>query len=172
MNNSRNRVLISLVILLLLTNIAMLLYFTAFEKHPARPNRNDNRRGPVTGFLQNELGFSKAQMDTVDSLKKEHRMAIKPFFDELGKSKDNFYRLIGQPGLNDSMLNASAEEIGKKQAALDLQFFKDFISFRKLCTEEQLPKFDSVMPNLASRMMQPWQKNNNPRKKDSSSTKN
>jgi protein CpxP len=172
MNNSRNRVLIFLVIFLLLTNIAMLLYITAFEKRPARPNRNENRRGPVTGFLQNELGFSKTQMDMVDSLKRRHRVATKPLFDELGKSKDNFYRLIGQPGLNDSLLNASAAEIGRKQAALDLQFFKNFISFRKLCTEGQLPKFDSVMPNLVSKMMQPWQKNNNPRKKDSTSSKN
>jgi protein CpxP len=172
MNNSRNRVLISLVIFLLLTNIAMLLYITAFEKHPARSNRNENRRGPVTSFLQNELGFSKLQMDMVDSLKKQHRAATKPLFDELGKSKDSFYRLLGQPNLNDSLLHAAAEQIGSKQAALDLQFFQNFTSFRKLCTTEQLPKFDSIMPNLVSKMMQPWQKNNSPRKKDSTASKN
>jgi len=172
MNNSRNRVLIFLVIFLLLTNIAMLLYFTAFEKHPSKPGRNDNRRGPVTSFLQNDLGFSKAQMDMVDSLKKQHRAVVKPLFDELGKSKDSFYRLIGQPGLSDSLLNSAAENIGRQQAALDMQFFRNFISFRKLCTPEQLPRFDSAMPNLVSRMMQPWQKNNSPRKRDSTASKN
>jgi len=172
MNNSKNRVLIFLVIFLLLTNIAMLLYFTTFEKHPPKANRNENRRGPVTSVLQNDLGFSKAQMDMVDSLKKQHRALGKPLFDELGKSKDNFYRLIGQPGLNDSLLKAAAEEIGRKQAALDLQFFQNFISFRELCTEQQRPKFDSIMPGVISKMMQPWQKNNNSRKKDSTGSKN
>lgn len=32
MNNSKNRILIFLVIFLLLTNIAMLFYFTSFQK--------------------------------------------------------------------------------------------------------------------------------------------
>ncbi len=172
MNNSKNRILIFLVIFLLLTNIGMLVYFTSFEKHPARGNRNENRRGPITTFLQNDLGFSKQQMDMVDSLKKQHRAATKPLFDGLGKSKDKFYSLIGQAGLNDSLLAIAANEIGKKQAALDLQFFQNFTSFRKVCTAQQLPKFDSTMPGLASRMMQPWQKNNNSRRKDSAALKN
>ena len=171
MNNSKNRILIFLVVFLLLTNIAMLLYFTAFDK-PFDKGNHGERRGPVTTFLQNEAGFAKDQMNMLDSLKKQHRAAIKPLFDELGKSKDNFYQLIGKPGVTDSVLQAGADAIGKKQAALDLQFFQNFMSIRKLCTEQQLLKFDSVMPSLASKMMQPWQKNNGPRKKDSTQAKN
>jgi periplasmic protein CpxP/Spy len=171
MNNSKNRILIFLVIFLLLTNIAMLLYFTAFNKmskagHP-------DRHGPgITAFLQNEAGFSKDQMIMLDSLKKQHRTAIKPLFDDLGTSKDHFYQLLGKPGIADSVLQAAADDIGKKQAALDLQFFQNFMSIRKLCTEQQLPKFDSVMPNLASKMMQPWLKNNFSRRRDSTQSKN
>ena len=170
MNNSKNRVLIFLVVFLLLTNIAMLLYFTVFNK-PAEKGPHGERRGPVSSFLQNEAGFSKAQMDELDSLKKQHRAAIKPLFDDLGKSKDSFYLLIGKSGVSDSLLKAGADEIGKKQAALDMQFYQNFISIRKLCTEQQLAKFDSAMPAIASRMMQPWQKNNGPHKKDSTETK-
>jgi hypothetical protein len=169
-NNPKNSVLIFLVIFLLLTNIGMLVYFTAFNKMP-RGNRGD-RRGPVTSFLQNEAGFSKAQMDMLDSLKKQHRSDIKPLFDDLGKSKDNFYQLLGKPAVSDSMLKTAAAEIGQKQALLDLQFFQNFMSIRKLCTDQQLLKFDSVMPSLASKMMQPWQKNNAPRRKDSTQVKN
>ncbi|MFT3932339.1 MAG: hypothetical protein QM726_01890 [Chitinophagaceae bacterium] len=173
MNNPKNnRNLIFLVVFLLLTNIAMLLYFTMFNKTEGQhgPNRGE-RRGPVSGFLQNEVGFSKDQMAMLDSLKKQHRAAIKPLFDELGKSKDNFYQLLGKP-VSDSVLKAAADEIGKKQAALDLQFFQNFMTIRKLCTPEQLPKYDSAMPNISSKMMQPWQKNNGPHKKDSTETKN
>jgi len=111
-------------------------------------------------------------MERFDSLKKQHRTAIKPLFDELGKSKDNFYQLLGKPGISDSVLKAGADEIGRKQAALDWQFFQNFISIRKICTEQQLPKFDSVMPSLASKMMQPWQKNNGSKRKDSTQSKN
>ena len=171
MNNSKNRILIFLVVFLLLSNIAMLLYFTAFNKPQSRVNRQE-RRGPgITAFLQNDVGFSKEQMGMLDSLKKQHRAVIRPLFDELGKSKDNFYQLLGKPGVTDSVLQAAANDIGKKQAALDLQFFQNFSSFRKLCTDQQLLKFDSVMPSLASKMMQPWQKNNAGRKKDSAEIK-
>lgn len=165
MNNPKNRVLIFLVIFLLLTNIAMLLYFTAFN-HPGRPPGRGDRRGPgITAFLQNEDGFTKDQLSQLDSLKQQHRAVIKPLFDELGKSKDNFYQLLGKPGVTDSMLQAAATEIGNRQAALDLQFYRNFVSIRNLCTPQQLVKFDSVMPSLASRMMQPWQKTNFPGRK-------
>ncbi|MEP6724244.1 MAG: hypothetical protein ABJC98_00435 [Bacteroidota bacterium] len=170
MNNSKNRILIFLVVFLLLTNIGMLLYFTAYNKPQFRANHPE-KRGPVTTFLQNEAGFTKEQMDMLDSLKKQHRAAIKPLFNNLGKSKDNFYQLLGKSGVTDSMLKLSAAEIGKKQAELDLQFFLNFMSIRKLCTEQQLLKFDSVMPALTSKMMQPWQKNNAPGKKDTETKK-
>ncbi|GAC1425354.1 MAG: hypothetical protein NVSMB7_01660 [Chitinophagaceae bacterium] len=165
MNNPNYRILIFLVIFLLFTNIGMLLYFTTFNKPPVKANRGDRYGSGITIFLQKEDGFSKEQMYMLDSLKKQHRAAIKPLFDDLGNSKDNFYRLLGKPGVTDSVLKASAEEIGKKQAALDLQFFQNFISIRKLCTEQQLLKFDSVMPALVSKMMQPWQKKINQEKR-------
>jgi periplasmic protein CpxP/Spy len=172
MNTSKYRMLIFLVVFLLLTNIGMLLYFTVFNKPVARDSRNDKRGSGITAFLQQDLGFSKTQMDTLDILKKQHRIAIRPLFEELGKSKDALYGLIGKPGSSDSVLKAATADIGRKQAALDLQFFQNFMGLRKLCTEPQLPKFDSAMPALASRMMQPWKKNNNPRKKDSTAVKN
>lgn len=172
MNNSKYRILIFLVVFLLLTNIGLLLYFTAFNKPEPKANKQEKRGPGITAFLQNDLGFSKQQMAELDSLKKQHRAAIKPLFEELGKTKDNFYQLIGKPGISDSALQAAANEIGKKQAALDLQFFQNFVSLRKLCTEQQLIRFDATMPSLASKMMQPWQKNNSARKKDSTQTKN
>lgn len=172
MNNSKYRMLIFLVVFLLLTNIAMLLYFTMYNRPAGKPGARNEKRGPgITSFLQNDLGFSKQQMELLDSLKKQHRSSIKPLFDELGKSKDNFYQLIGKPGVTDSVLQSAASEIGRRQAALDLQFFQNFISLRTLCTGQQLTKFDSVMPVLASRMMQPWQKNNGPHRRDSSQAK-
>ena len=171
MNNSRNKVLIFFVIFLVLTNIAMLVYFTSIRKPAARARAHGERQGPVTGLLQNEIGFDKQQMFIFDSLKQQHRVAIKPLFDALGKSKDNFYQLIGKGSVSDTVLKAAAADIGEKQSALDIQFYQNFLSIRKICTPEQQVKFDSLMPETASKMMQPWQKNNNARRKDSTELK-
>lgn len=171
MNQSKNKGLIFLVIFLLLTNIAMLVYFTGIKKPGSRAKARGERQGPVTGLLQNEIGFDKQQMTIFDSLKLQHRLAIKPLFDALGKSKDNFYQLIGQASVSDSVLKAAAADIGEKQSALDLQFYQNFLSIRKICTPEQQVKFDSLMPETASKMMQPWRKNNLFRKGDSAESK-
>jgi periplasmic protein CpxP/Spy len=171
MNNSKNKILIFFVAVLLLTNIAMLFYFIGVKGRSSKGNHGEKRTGPVTGFLQNDVGFNKQQMDAFDTLKQRQRSSIKPLFDDLGKSKDSFYQLIGNIAVPDSILRTAASEIGKKQAALDLQFFQNFRNIRKICTPEQLIKFDSLMPAVVSKMMQPWQKNGPFKKGDSTRIK-
>jgi periplasmic protein CpxP/Spy len=166
MNNSRNKILVFFVAVLLLTNIGMLFYFVG-GRGPSRSGHGDRKTGAITSFLQNEIGFNKQQMDAFESLKQQHRAAMKPLFDNLGKSKDSFYALIGNPSIPDSILRSEADAIGKKQAALDLQFYQNFQSIRKICTPEQQVKFDSLMPAIASKIMQPWRKNYTPGNGDS-----
>lgn len=143
----------------------MLLYFTV-GKNAFRGKNDDRKGGPFTGFLQNEIGFDKQQMQLFDSLGKQHRSSMKPLFDDLGKSKDSLYQMIGNTSVSDSVLQQTAAVIGKKQAVLDLQFFQNFQSVRKICTPAQQPKFDSLMPMLARRMMQPWHRFDAQRKTD------
>jgi hypothetical protein len=64
------------------------------------------------------------------------------------------------------VLKSVASEIGKKQAAVDLQFYQNFQSIRKICTPGQQIKFDSQMPEIAAKMMQPWRNNNSSRNRD------
>jgi periplasmic protein CpxP/Spy len=170
MNNTRYKTLLFAVAILLITNIAMLVYFTG-SKHqaPKQAGRGD-RPGSVTSFLKNDIAFSKEQLENFDSLKKQHRTDIKPYFDALAKSKDSFYQLLNKTDVSDSILKEAAAVIGKNQAALDLHFFQNFKSIRTLCTPDQLPKFDSLMPAVAARMMEPWRKNG-PRRGDSTRIK-
>lgn len=169
MNNSKNKLLLFLVAILLITNMLVLWYFVNKKPGMAKAGGHGDRPGSVTNFLKNEIGFSATQMASFDSLKKEHRAATKPYFEELAKSKDSFYQLIGKETIPDSVLQATAAIIGQKQAILDMHFFQNFKSIRKLCTPEQQPKFDSLMPAVASKLMEPWRRTNN-RKPDSTST--
>jgi protein CpxP len=157
MKKPSNSLLLFLVIFLVVTNIGILLYFTGFGR-PGHAPRGDHKSF-VTGFVQNDLKFSKEQMAALDSLKKTHRSGIRPLFEALGTAKDDFYSLLSNPAVPDSVLQAAADDIGKKQAALDIRFFRNFQEIRQLCTPAQLPAFDSGMPAVAGRMMQPWKKN-------------
>ena len=166
MTPARNKTLVAIIAVLLLSNITMLLYFVVW-KEGGKPGHGDNkRRSPMTEFLQKDIGFSPQQLTTFDSLKQRHFAALRPLGEELGHSRDSLYLLSAKnPG--DAALQAAADAIGRRQAALELQLFENFLQIRHLCTPEQLPRFDSLAPSLVRKMASP-RRQSFPRKSDSS----
>ncbi len=152
MNNSKNKILLFIVVVMIITNIATLAYFLWFR---GKDDRGEHRTGPMTEFLKKDIGFSDQQMKTFDSIKQSHREAMKPMFEDLSKSKDSFYQLLSKPGVTDSELNAASAVIGMKQQAIEIQFFKNFKSVRELCTDQQKVKYDSLLPSVVHKMTMP-----------------
>ncbi|HSC37046.1 MAG TPA: periplasmic heavy metal sensor, partial [Chitinophagaceae bacterium] len=143
MTPARNKTLVAIIAVLLLSNITMLLYFVVW-KEGGKPGHGDNkRRSPMTEFLQKDIGFSPQQLATFDSLKQRHFAALRPLGEDLGRSRDSLYLLAAKnPG--DSVLQSAADAIGRRQSALELRLFENFLQIRHLCTPEQLPRFDSL----------------------------
>ena len=56
------------------------------------------------------------------------------------------------PSVPDSVIEAKADIIGKQQKDLDLFVIRHFKDIRTLCTPDQLPKYDSLLPPLIERM--------------------
>ena len=80
-------------------------------------------------------------MDTVHAL-----------FDDLRKSKMDFYNLIYSSQVSDSSVNKAADIIAGKQKTLDLHMFNHFKMVRNICTPDQLQKFDSTIKKVIIRM--------------------
>ena len=156
-NNSKNRVFISIITVLLLTNIALLVFF--FWVKPHGNFRPDMRRDSIAQSLENKIGFSQEQMAQYQRLKDEHKEKIKPLFEDMRNAKEQFYRFLHQPA-SDSELNNAANVIGEKQKAIDLQIFRHFKELRDLCTAQQQPKFDSLIQQVIHRMSVPYHKRN------------
>jgi len=78
---------------------------------------------------------------------------MKPLFKQLIKSKEDFFSLIYQQGVNDSLLNSYASKIGEKQMELDVSTFHYFQSIKALCNEEQKPKMDSFLKQIVKRII-------------------
>jgi hypothetical protein len=57
-----------------------------------------------------------------------------------------------QPMVDDSLIAMQSEVVYEKQKAIDLKMHRYFRSVRDLCTEEQRPKMDSFLNNLAKKM--------------------
>jgi hypothetical protein len=73
-------------------------------------------------------------------------------FDDIKKTKEDFYFQMYSPDVPDSVLEAKATVIGDQQKELDLYVIRHFKEVRKMCTREQLPKYDSLLPPIIERM--------------------
>ena len=154
MSYLRNHTLLLLIVgVLLVANIG-LLYFFVFNR-PQKPPRQspDEIRRTAMAQVKKDVGLSDEQAAMYDSLRTNQFKNMKPLFRDLTKSKEDFFSLIYQPTISDSVLNSYAAKIGEKQMALDISTFHYFQSIKALCTEEQKPKMDSVIKQIVKRII-------------------
>jgi periplasmic protein CpxP/Spy len=129
----------------------MLVFFLVLNKPPQKDSHSRDQNG-MSGTLQKEVGFSKDQLDSYQSVRKNHMDTLHVLFDELRKSKMDFYNLIYSSQVSDSSLNKAADVIAERQKALDLHMFSHFKMVRNICTPDQLQKFDSTIQKVFIRM--------------------
>jgi Spy/CpxP family protein refolding chaperone len=151
-NDKKTRSLIVIIIFLLITNIAMLIFFVMQGKPGERRQRNHENNG-MYDSLKDDVGFSQGQLNQYKSLREEQMKKVHPMFDEVREAKKDFYALISSRQVSDSLINADADSIAQKQKHLDLQMFGYFKNVRAICTESQKQKFDTLMRKVVVRMV-------------------
>jgi Spy/CpxP family protein refolding chaperone len=156
MSTSKNKSLIFIITVLLLTNIAVLAYFLWYKKPSDGHADHGGKRPPGIEYpLQNEVGFNEQQLGQYRQMRDEQMKAIRPMFDDMRKSKDSLFRMLSNESTTDSTANSIAEAIAQKQKAIDLRMYNHFKRIRALCTPEQLPKYDSLIQHMMSKMGRP-----------------
>lgn len=151
-SQQKTKSLITIIIFLLITNITMLIFFVLLGKPAERRQRNHEPNG-MYNSLQNEVGFSKDQLDQYKALREEQMKKVHPLFNEVRSAKKDFYELINSNQVSDSLLNADADSIAQKQKNLDMHIFRYFKNVRGICTDSQTQKFDSLMKKVVVRMI-------------------
>jgi len=166
---SRNRIYVLLIGLLLLSNLALVGFFV-LNKPEKRPDAHRDRPSSIMReSLKKDVGFNDQQMAEYDKIIQAHRAQMRPVFEDITHTKENFYRLLSQPSTPDSVLNSTASLIGEKQKLIDMKIFLHFQNLRQLCTPEQRPAFDSLVQKVVQRMIVPMRRPDN--KSDSAALK-
>jgi len=146
---SRNKVLITIIAILLITNLVMLYFFFRVQHH-GQPETS--KRLGFTERLKKDVGFTPEQMAVFEPRKKDFWKEMRSKFDTIKDTKVAFYSLLYDASVPDSLLESRASVIGEQQKDLDLFVIRHFKDVRKMCTPEQLPKYDSLMPAIIERM--------------------
>lgn len=143
MNNTKTKILLLTIGILLITNIVMLVFFIG-KKEPFRKDFRAAREAYISEFLQNEIGFTSDQLVQYTALNKQHREKVKTMTDSLRNSKERLVKELGSHAFSDSSINMIAQQSAEKEKAMEVQMLLYFKAIRRICTEEQQPKFDSL----------------------------
>ena len=144
------RSLTFIIAFLLVTNIAMLLFFI-FSK-PCTNSPKPKEENLVSTFLKDEIKFDDQQMDVYQQVRKKDFEKARPMLQALSESKNNFYQNIHHDDVPDSVVKKSVSVIGKKQIIVDMQMLQHFKNVRNICTPQQLPKFDSLFKTVIAKI--------------------
>ena len=146
MKNSTTKILAIAVTLLLLVNIAMVIFIVKGRKH-------DQKRGkgnPIE-MLEKELNMTEQQKTEIKKLRDEHFSKIRPLFDSVRAAKSVFFGLIKDPDVSDSMLDIYGKRITETQATVDKLTFAHFRSVRALLNPDQQIKYDEFVQKMMQR---------------------
>jgi Spy/CpxP family protein refolding chaperone len=148
MKNSTNKILTIAVVVLLLVNIAMVIFIVKGRKpYDSRRGRGGN---PVE-MMEKELNMTEQQKTEVKKLRDDHFAKIRPLFDSVRAAKSAFFGLIKDPDVNDSILGVYGKRITERQAAVDKLTFAHFRSIRALLNPDQQVKYDEFVQKMMQR---------------------
>ncbi|MCU0434515.1 MAG: periplasmic heavy metal sensor [Bacteroidia bacterium] len=138
---NKSKLFVALIVLLLLANVVLLVF--AFGDRPG----SRERRGALRERIINQLHFDQAQADKYELLIHEHRSTVDAKSDEISQLRRQMYAALktGDSAANDSLRH----EIGKLQIETELVHYNHFKGIRALCRPDQLPAFDTMLPELA-----------------------
>ena len=153
----RQKWLLLLVAILLVTNIITLsIYWSMKSPEPRHNNDQGDRQRRMGQFMVNELKLDKEQEAIYWQLRDTMLSRQKPIMDSIRNTKKRFFDLLKDPPSSDSLLQAKTDEIAALQKQLDLITFQHFQQVRALCKPEQVLKFDTVIKEIVNRMTGGW----------------
>jgi protein CpxP len=144
-----NKILSIAVILLLITNIALIAFMLS-EKKKRPDGKRPGGREPYSMMVK-ELGMTDQQQKDYKEMKEAHFKNVRPLFDSIRAAKTAFYSLIKNGPVSDSVIDAYTAGISAKQAALEKATFAHFRQVRNIFTAEQQPKYDSFLLKMMQR---------------------
>lgn len=142
-----------IILLLVIANVASIsIFWFGRIKDPERPMM------PGVGprdYIVKELGFNTEQQKKYTEMVKSHHENAQKFQDSIRQAKDVFFSLLKDPAVTETTKQNAAAAVSRQSEKLDLLTFQHFQDVRKICTEDQKKKFDSIIHQVLAMMGRP-----------------
>lgn len=145
-----NKILTIAVVLLLLVNVAMLVFMLKGKGH--RPGKPGGRGNPGE-MMAKELGLNEQQKAEVKKLREEHFKNMEPAFDSIKTLKKAMFEMAKNGEVSDSALANHSSLVAGQQAIIDKATVKHFRTMRAMFSGEQQKKYDEFVEKMMQRRM-------------------
>ena len=151
MKTSSNKILTIAVVLLLLVNIAMLVFmFRGKKSHDF--SRRGGKGGPFDMMVK-EMNMTEQQQTEFKNLKEDHFKAIRPVFDSIRTLKQSLFGLVKDESATDSVIANYSNMIASQQSIIDKLTIAHFRKVRAMFSGDQQKKFDDFVQKMMQRKM-------------------
>jgi Spy/CpxP family protein refolding chaperone len=144
---NNNKGLLILVVLLVITNVAMLWYFT----RPAKEEKQLTRSERMAEYVKKELRFDDAQAQQYLQLRRLRDSLLAPLQADSRAAKMEMMALLQQQNVPDSVVRQAAEKVAQKQVALEVEYHNHFRRLMNICSPEQKPLMDDLLNRMVRR---------------------
>lgn len=149
MKNSNNKILTIAVVLLMLTNIALVVFMLKGRNH--HQGKGPGGKGDPFEMMVKELNMTELQQTEFKKLKEEHFKAISPVSDSVRVLKQSLFGLVKEERVNDSLINKYSNLISEQQSIADKLIINHFRKVRALFSGDQQKKFDAFVQKMMQR---------------------
>ncbi len=147
-NGSKNKTLIIIIVLLLISNIFLVGFYMFKNKTSHRTKGKDD--GFVTA-LKNDVGFSEEQLKKFSELKETNWTQAKERMNQVRKLRSQIFDLTRQNSVADSTVERIADSIAILQKQFEIKSYNHFKETRAICTPQQQAAYDSLMKKIINR---------------------
>ena len=139
-----------IIAILFIANIAMLAFFLQ-KKDGGDHNKRPDRKAYISNFLAKEIGFDSTQLKLYDTLSNRNREKMGGMFEKIRNNKNEQFKQLVAGNFSDSAINLVADQSAANQKLMEVQMSNHIKSIRQLCTQDQLPKFDTLFVKVFNR---------------------
>jgi Spy/CpxP family protein refolding chaperone len=156
---AKSKLYLLIIGILLITNAVMLFFFLKEKPGGDKPPRiESDRRKMMRNFLQKEIGFDTVQIQQYDTLSKLFKEKNKADMDTLKANKEQQFKVLGTSKFNEAIIDSMAARSAENQKLMELRMLNHFAAIRKLCTPDQVIKFDTSFYKMWSKKKKPEEK--------------
>jgi periplasmic protein CpxP/Spy len=151
----KSKMLVVLVIVLVLTNLGMLYYLLQYQKEEKK-SKTDKQ----IEWITKELQLDNDQVKRYIALRATRDSVLQPLNEHLQAAKMKMVNLLQKPSntVPDSTVAATATEITAAQKGIEIAYYDHFRRMQALCHPEQLPRLDSMLIRMVTRISKPADK--------------